>query len=157
MKIIDRKALRLYTLVMMPVVLAVVWFVFRYGRRPAAVPTAPGSVAIMVGGRTFSAEVAETPTSRELGLGERDSLCADCAMIFRFDKPNRYAFWMKGMRFPLDIAWIRDGKIVFIRKNVPADSPDIMMPDTAATGVIETNAGALSDVTMGDDVAVSGN
>ncbi|HWQ60242.1 MAG TPA: DUF192 domain-containing protein [Candidatus Fimivivens sp.] len=151
---VDSKALRVYALVMLPVVLAAAWFVFRYERRPASVPIAPGGVAVTVGSRTFSAEVADTIASRKLGLGERDSLCASCTMLFRFDVPGKYGFWMKGMRFPLDIAWIRDGKIVFIEKNIPADSTAIMTPDVDATEVLETNAGALSDVVVGDEIAI---
>ncbi|MEI7750247.1 MAG: DUF192 domain-containing protein [Candidatus Moraniibacteriota bacterium] len=151
---IDPKALRLYAIVMLPVAIAAAWFVFRYEKSPASVPILPGSVAVTVGGRTFSAEVADTPASRELGLGLRDSLCSDCAMLFRFDAPGIYPFWMKGMRFPLDLAWIRDGKVVFIEKNIPADSTAIMTPDAEAFEVIETNAGALSDVREGDAVVV---
>ena len=150
--VLDPKALRLYALVMLPVVIAAAWFVVRYEKSPATMPIAPGSIAAIVGGRTFSTEIADTEKSRELGLGYRDSLCTDCAMLFRFDVPGIYPFWMKGMRFPLDLAWIRDGKIVFIEKNIPADSTVIMTPDTTATEVLETNAGALSGVKIGDGI-----
>jgi len=154
---IQPKTLRLYALVMLPVAIAAAWFVFRYEKQPVTVPIAQGSVAVTVGGRTFSAEIADTPASRELGLGERDSLCANCAMLFRFDQPGKYGFWMKGMRFPLDLAWIRDGRTVFIEKNIQADSTEIMTPDTATIEVLETNAGALADVKIGDEVVLSGH
>jgi uncharacterized membrane protein (UPF0127 family) len=156
--ILDPKALRLYALVMFPVVIAAVWFVYQERHRSEPVPVSlpESSVAVSVGGKIFSAEIADTPATRELGLGLRDSLCTDCAMLFLFDQPGRYAFWMKGMKFPLDLAWIRDGKTVFIEKNIPADSTAIMTPDTDATEVLETNAGALLDVKVGDEITING-
>jgi uncharacterized protein len=156
MIIIDQKALRLYALVMLPVAIAAAWFVFRVDRASetgtARVPS--GAVNVTVGGREFSAEVADTVPSRELGLGGRDSLCDSCAMLFRFDTPGNYGFWMKGMRFPLDLAWIRDGKIVHIERDIQADSPDIMYPGADVTEVLETNAGALAGARIGDRIEV---
>ena len=152
--ILDKKALGLYSLVMFPVVLAAAWFAYWQTYRPEPTPVSvpAGSAAVSVGGKIFSAEIADTPAIRELGLGLRDALCTDCAMLFLFDQPGRYAFWMKGMKFPLDLAWIRDGKIVFIEKNIPADSTEIMTPDIAVTEVLETNAGALFEVNIGDAI-----
>lgn len=153
---IDQKALRLYALVMLPVAIAAAWFVFRSDRAPitgtAQVPV--GKVSVMVDGREFLAEVADTVSLRELGLGGRDSLCSSCAMFFRFDTPGNYGFWMKGMRFPLDLAWIRDGEIVHVEQDVPEDSTRIMYPGKDATEVLETNAGALAGVRIGDRIEV---
>ncbi|NTV55642.1 MAG: DUF192 domain-containing protein [Candidatus Moranbacteria bacterium] len=153
---IDQKALRLYALVMLPVAIAAAWFVFRSDRTSTAgmvrVPT--GKVSVMVDGREFSAEVADTPSSRELGLGGRDSLCASCAMLFRFDTPGNYGFCMKGMRFPLDLVWIREGIVVHVEQNVSADSVRTMYPGTDATEVLETNADALLGVRVGDRIEV---
>ncbi|NTW75842.1 MAG: DUF192 domain-containing protein [Candidatus Moranbacteria bacterium] len=152
--ILDQKALRLYALVMLPVVLAATWFVFWYEKRLSSVPIAPGSIAVTIGGRTFSAEVADTIASRKLGLGERDSLCADCAMLFRFGQPGKYGFWMKGMRFPIDIAWIHDERIVHIERNVSPYHVGTMYPNAEVAEVLETNAGALSGVSIGDEAVI---
>ncbi len=38
-------------------------------------------------------------------------------MLFLFDKPDYYPFWMKGMKFPLDILFIRGSTIVSIRRD----------------------------------------
>ena len=45
------------------------------------------------------------------GLSERQSLAEDKGMLFLFEKPDHYAFWMKGMEFPLDIIFINGDKI----------------------------------------------
>jgi uncharacterized protein len=153
---IDRNAFRLYAFIMLPVAIASAWFVFRHDHESQrGIPrVSSGGVFVTVGGQTFSTQVADTPESRELGLGDRDSLCVDCAMLFRFETAGNYGFWMKGMRFPIDIAWIRDGKIVHIERDIPADSPDIMYPGVDVTEVLETNAGALSDTDIGAGVIV---
>lgn len=61
-------------------------------------------------------ERADTVTAQVVGLGERDSLCAHCGMLFDFPESDRYAFWMRGMQFPLDTVWIADHRVVFIQK-----------------------------------------
>lgn len=156
---IDRNAFRLYAFFMLPVAIAAAWFVFRHSRESQrGIPhVSSRDVVVTVGDRTFLSEVADTPASRELGLGDRDSLCVDCAMLFRFETAGNYGFWMKGMRFPLDLAWIRDGRIVHIERDIPVDSPDIMYPGADVTDVLETNAGALSDVREGDVVSLQEN
>lgn len=147
------RAGRLYALVMLPVAVAVAWFFFFYDKgawTPESVSKNP--IVVLPDGRTFAVEIADTPDARTKGLGGRDELCEACVMLFRFGTPDRYPFWMNGMRFPLDIAWIRDGIIVHIERNIPADFPDVMTPDAPADSVLETNAGALSDVRIGDAV-----
>ena len=90
-------------------------------------------------------ERADTLAAQEEGLGDRDSLCAHCGMLFDFQKSDRYVFWMKGMRFPLDIVWIADHRIVFIQKNIPAESKDMLTPPGEADQVLEINAGKVDE------------
>jgi uncharacterized membrane protein (UPF0127 family) len=114
-------------------------------------------IVVRIGDRSFLAEVADTPALRERGLGSRDELLSSRGMLFLFPDmdPDRYAFWMKGMRFPLDIAWIRGGRVIFIERNIPADSDGIFRPPTEAESVLEVNASELSGVELGDPVLVS--
>jgi uncharacterized membrane protein (UPF0127 family) len=41
-------------------------------------------------------------------------------MLFPYDEPGFYSFWMKGMRFDIDIVWLREGRIVDLSAGVPA-------------------------------------
>lgn len=68
---------------------------------------------------TITVDVARTAREQAMGLGGRSSLPKDGGMLFPFDAAKRRTFWMKGMLIPLDILWIRDGKIVAIDANVP--------------------------------------
>lgn len=66
-------------------------------------------IVLKIGGQTVLAEVAATPQSRERGLMQRDQLCANCGMLFVFEKAGRYGFWMKDTPLPLSIAFIATG------------------------------------------------
>lgn len=99
------------------------------------------TVPVEAGGTVFMAEIADTDEKRSLGLGERDALCASCAMLFTFDAPGAYGFWMMGMRFPLDILWLREGRIVHIERHLQPGDLTLRQPPEAADSVLEVNAG----------------
>jgi uncharacterized membrane protein (UPF0127 family) len=107
----------------------------------------------------ISVEVVDTPSLRSKGLGFRDSLGQDSGMLFVFEATSQYKFWMKGMRFPLDMLWIKDDTIVDIIKNVPnpsANTPDSELPVYAPTvpinRILEVNAGYVDShgIVVGD-------
>jgi hypothetical protein len=92
------------------------------------------------------AEIAETTDQRRQGLMFRDSLATDRGMLFVFKKEGIYKFWMKNMRFPLDIIWIsQDKRIVDIRQNAqPCQGPcESMVPAGQARFVLEVSAGFI--------------
>ena len=97
-----------------------------------------------IGSFEVQAEVVSSREKMERGLGERDDLCLHCAMLFDFHDLGKRSFWMKGMRFPLDIVWIANGRIVHIEKNISPDTVEIFSPDVAADMVLEVNQG-ISD------------
>lgn len=96
-------------------------------------------------GTTIQAEVADTAEKRELGLMFRESLGQDRGMLFIFDRPDIYRFWMKNCRFALDMIWLdRDKRIVSLTSNaLPClgDPCPTYQPDDKALYVIETVAG----------------
>lgn len=83
----------------------------------AGAPTAEGRVEIA--GQAVEVEIADSRGEQAKGLGERDGLAWDTGMYFPYARPGFYAFWMKGMRFSIDIVFIREGRIVEIHPNVP--------------------------------------
>ena len=107
----------------------------------------------------FRVDVVETPLERSRGLSGRDSIpefglkpdgsAIEGGMLFQFEKPGVYSFWMKGMRFPIDILWLMDGRVVFIVKAAPVPLPKITDAElpvyqspVEANAVLELNAGA---------------
>ncbi len=87
--------------------------------------------------------IADTPELQEAGLSNRASLAPNSAMLFVFDKPDKYGFWMKDMKFNIDIIWLdKDAKVVHVEKNLSPDSyPDTFIPPEDSQYVLEVNAG----------------
>lgn len=82
-------------------------------RAPWHSQTAPlPTVEMLVGDERLTVEVAADPASRARGLGYRHGLAPGTGMLFIFDEAAERSFWMKGMRFCLDIIWIHGGQIL---------------------------------------------
>ena len=90
----------------------------------------------------INAQIADTPNTRELGLSYRASIGDDEGMIFVFDKPDNYGFWMKDMKFPIDMVWFSEGgQIVYMEENLsPKTYPKVFMNKPKAKYVLELNA-----------------
>lgn len=99
---------------------------------------------VEIRGHRVAVEIAEERAEQAKGLGDRDSLPWGHGMYFVYDQPGFYSFWMKGMRFPIDIVWLRDGRIVDLHTNVPfepgGNGPTIR-PSSLANAVLEVPAG----------------
>lgn len=112
-------------------------------------------VSAKIKNNIFNAEVVSSDEKMQKGLGGRSKMCQFCGMLFEFSEAGRYSFWMKDMRFPLDIVWISKNKVVHIEKNVKPDFDGILTPSEDADNVLELNAGTVdkSDLQIGDTVS----
>ena len=110
---------------------------------------------VVIDGHVFSVQMVTSETDMQKGLGGQESICKKCGMLFQFSSPGEYDFWMKNMRFPLDIIWISQGKIVHLEKNVQPSFAGILTPKTSADQVVEINAGNvdLFGIKIGDSVS----
>jgi uncharacterized protein len=71
-------------------------------------------------GVTILAEIADTPQKRSTGLMYRDHLKKDHGMLFIFDQPQAWTFWMKNTNIALDLIWLDSKKrVIHIEQNVP--------------------------------------
>jgi uncharacterized membrane protein (UPF0127 family) len=95
--------------------------------------------------RIFYAEVVSNPKKMQKGLGNRNYLCPSCAMLFEFSNSEKRAFWMKDMRFDLDIIWISKNRIVAIEKNISKNFSKTLKPQVSADYVLEINAGLVDN------------
>ena len=118
---------------------------------PVAFTTTQLHIEASQGARVIEVEVATTSAQSERGLGYRDALPADAGMIFDLHTTHRAEFWMKGMRFALDMVWIgEDKRVVNITPNVPPqpNAPDAQLrrysPDAPVRYVLELNAGTAA-------------
>src|SRR3989344_5501480 len=102
-------------------------------------PSSSSLTSIQIGNVLIKAEIADTSSKRNKGLGGRDSLASDSGMLFVFDK------------------------VVDITENVP---PQVGQPDNAlkiysskteTNKMLEVNAGfiSVSNIKVGDTVIVN--
>jgi uncharacterized protein len=123
--------------------------------------SAENRAVVTIGGTAVRAEIAADEASQRRGLSGRERLGADEGMLFLLadDSPS---FWMKGMRFPLDIVWIKNGRVVDLTADVPpprgngAEALPTYSPDRPADRALEVNAGwaARHGIARGDVVMV---
>jgi uncharacterized membrane protein (UPF0127 family) len=119
----------------------------------------PQTVTVTIGSAEVQVEIADTQAARIQGLSGRECLPENHGMLFVFDGPDRYAFWMKDTLMPLDFLWIRQGAVVQITENVqPADfqPPRTLSPRRPVDEVMELKAGTVKNlgIEVGDRMRI---
>lgn len=115
------------------------------------------SITFLDGTRVL-VEVVKTPEAQAQGLSGRALLSENDGMLFVYDEPQEVGIWMKDMRFPIDILWIRNNRIVHIVENasvpIPGQPIPSFRPSAEATEVLELRAGFAKAHTLniGDPV-----
>ena len=117
---------------------------------------------VEIGGQKIIVELADTGEKRTQGLSGREGLAAGQGMLFVFGQSRVYPFWMKDMRFSIDIIWIQDDSVVDIWPNAPVPNIDDIpsyTPQAEANYVLEVNAGFVERLNIdgGDKVTIDIN
>jgi len=105
-----------------------------------------------IGNETFNVKIASTDASRRRGLSgiEEDTLPDDSGLVLKYDAPKNVTITMNGMKFPLDLVFINEGKVVAIKKaRIGSKDIDIGKP---VTSVLEVKLGCKGSVSVGDSV-----
>ena len=121
----------------------------------------PSKVELKINNQYIIADTAVSELARAKGLSGRAQLNVNEGMFFYFFKPERPAFWMKDMHFPIDILWIANHRIVGIEENVdpqvgaPEGELKSYVPPEPVERVLELSAGRarLLNAHIGDFVA----
>jgi uncharacterized membrane protein (UPF0127 family) len=108
---------------------------------------------VTVNGFNLTADLAITDEQKAEGLAVKDSLKENEGMLFVYEQPSDQSFWMKDMKFPIDIIWLdSNGTVVHIEQNlqpcISVANPGVSVlncpvytPDLEAMYVLETVAG----------------
>ena len=135
----------------------------------AAVQSSPGieGPVVRVGKAAFPVELALTAEQRSQGLSSRETLPSGTGMLFVYQQERQYRFWMKEMRFPLDMVWVgADCTVVDLTLGAPIPEPDQTLeqlprfsPVRPAQYVLEINVGesVAGDIKPGDLVEFTGD
>lgn len=111
---------------------------------------------VVINGVEMIAEIADSENKIKKGLSGRNQLGEAEGMLFVFEKPSIHSFWMKDMKFSIDIIWIDEAlKIIDIAKNVSPDTyPRTFQSSKPVKYVLEVKAGWTEkyNVNKGDKV-----
>jgi uncharacterized membrane protein (UPF0127 family) len=116
---------------------------------------------VTVKGFELNADVPITSELMARGLAVKNQLKESEAMLFVFEESAQHSFWMKDMKFPIDIIWLdSDGKVGHIEQNLqPCVSVLICTsysPDIDSQYVLETVAGFTQrhNISVGTDIDI---
>ncbi|MBD2020447.1 DUF192 domain-containing protein, partial [Leptolyngbya sp. FACHB-36] len=111
--------------------------------------TLPISAQVKIANQTIRLEVARTPEQQAIGLMYRTSLAADRGMLFPFKPARRVGFWMKNVSIPLDMIFLRNGRVEFIASNAAPCQTDpcpTYGPSVPIDQVIELRGGRAAEL-----------
>jgi uncharacterized membrane protein (UPF0127 family) len=94
----------------------------------------------------ITVEVVDTPELRTLGLSGRESLSDGEGMLFEFtDSSQDNCFWMKEMKFSIDMVWMNSEKeVVTVISDVSPDTyPENFCPTEPALYGLEISSGRV--------------
>jgi len=101
-------------------------------------------------GEFVVAELALSWEQRAKGLMFREEMAANKGMLFLFEEEANHSFWMKNVRFPIDILWLdREKRIVHMVKRVPPCKKDpcpTYSPVRPSVYVLELSAGKTDEM-----------
>lgn len=114
---------------------------------------------VTINSTTFIVMLATTSAERERGLSGRVNMAENKGMLFIFDYPSHYSFWMHEMKFPLDMIFILNDRVVSIYENLPPLTDGYPNPaqwgsEVVSDRVLEINAGLAKKygIKVGDEV-----
>lgn len=113
---------------------------------------------IAIAGHEFRVELADTDREREMGLSGRENIAESEGMLFVFPESVIVPFWMKDMKFPIDIIWIADGRVVgVVEWAIPDGGKKLFYPPRPIGYALEVQAGAVAKlgIVPGAEVRVS--
>ncbi len=159
------KKFTVQSIMLLTVITVAVVFFTPVGNTPKSdipfLPQPPQIQTLTINGNKLEVEIADTDSKRNKGLGNRDTMASDSGMLFVYTKQDKYAFWMKGMKFSLDFVWIRGNTVVDVLLNVPqplSGQKDADLPEYASKElvdkVLEVNSGVVQklNIKSGDTI-----
>lgn len=114
---------------------------------------------VIINSKKIVIEIADSPEEHSQGLMFRTSLPEDHGMLFIFEQPSLYAFWMKNTLIPLDMIFINENQqIADIQTAQPctSDPCPLYKPSQPVLYVLEVNAGfsERNNIKVGDKVEI---
>lgn len=103
-------------------------------------------VQVLINGTNINVETVKKAQEIQIGLTKYKNIKENQGMLFVFDPPSKPAFWMKDVSFPIDIIWIKEGKVVGLEENLApckTNSCPTYSCELEIDYVLEVNAGIV--------------
>lgn len=116
---------------------------------------------VTMGDVSIAVELADTFETRKRGLSGRASLAADTGLVLYWNEPTVAKIWMPDMNFPIDVVFVRQGKVVGLYENAqpcpPGGPCPTFGPDTPVDYVLEVPAGSAErwQLKVGDSIQLT--
>lgn len=137
-----------------------VFFAWNYFH-PSTNEYLPIDHVVTIGSKQIQVRIADTETKQVQGLSGFKVLPPDQGMLFLFTKADSYSFWMKDMRFPLDVVWLtrlsnNTYRVVGVVLNVgPETYPHAFTSPEPADAFLELPAHTITDTVVGSDLVLN--
>jgi uncharacterized membrane protein (UPF0127 family) len=107
---------------------------------------------VKISDKQINTEVVKSDSEKETGLAGRSCIGANEGMLFVFKELGKYDFWMKGMKFPIDVVWLNENKqVIKVAPNIsPATYPKTFSSDMPSLYVLELPAGKAQQLNITD-------
>lgn len=119
------------------------WILFAWHPAPKCSASYRDDTNLALNGSSLHLQVANSNAERQQGLGGKSCIGPNQGMLFVFAKAGYYPFWMRDMKFSIDIIWLSSQKdVTDVSPNVsPASYPKSFVNSQPAQYVIELAAG----------------
>ena len=108
----DKK--KITSFIIVAIFLAVVFFLVSHSAQSLNVKNIK---YVNIAGQSIRVDLALTKETQTQGLSGRGVLKDNEGMLFVFNHPGEYRFWMKDMNFPIDIVWMNENRnVVYVEK-----------------------------------------
>lgn len=112
---------------------------------------------VSVNGKTFTVTLAKTEKDRQIGLSKTEKIEENQGMLFIFEKADYHRFWMKEMKFSIDIIYINGDRVTTVIDNAkpPASNGnlEIYEPAEKSDKVLELKAGTAKKYNIKKDTS----
>jgi len=109
---------------------------------------------VKIGDKVFNVAIADTDTKRQIGLSKLKKLKSGDGLLMVFDQTDKWPIRMSDMKFPLDLVFINDDKVVKVA-HAKAGSKDVI-PTKPYNKVLEINFGAGDGIKTGAELTEVG-
>lgn len=115
---------------------------------------------VHLAGKKIIVQTARTEQEQQIGLSSFASIDENHGMLFPIIPARRLVFWMKDMKFSIDIVWIKNGQVIDLSLNAvpePGKADDqlkLYMPGSDVDAVLELQAGWAEKhgIKIGDNI-----